>query len=285
MWLFSDLPHKTSNPKHPDFPCCALGHVSPCEEVWLGREAGQSPEASPVMFGAAFSCQGLLWPAALHCCGNSQSSSDPCLVQARAILMGLHGTVPSEDLSWSFLSSKWVTVLSCVKVMEDFSINSRFLSACYWPFKFDAFQYVLLSFFFFFFSLQECSMTLCTISGCSGVNNFPLWFPALSFCFAVTFLFAVFCVLQSSCITVALMSLCVNERPCCPRSVVLGWGGEQLFIFFCCLHSIYFFFFLILTDITSAKMSSLSFAWWSHSFPTIHWELDQISQSLKRAMW
>lgn len=64
--------------------------------------------------------------------------------------MGLHGIVPFEDLSWSFLRSRRVTVLSCVKVIEDFSKNSsRFLSACFWPFKFDALKYVLLSLVFF----------------------------------------------------------------------------------------------------------------------------------------
>lgn len=65
------LPHKTSSPKHPDFPCCALGHTSPCEELWLRREAGQSPETSQVVvFDPGFSSQGLLWPEALPCCEN-----------------------------------------------------------------------------------------------------------------------------------------------------------------------------------------------------------------------
>lgn len=47
----SPLPHKTSTPLKPGFPCCALGRVSSCEEVWLGRKA----ESKVVVFGAEFS--------------------------------------------------------------------------------------------------------------------------------------------------------------------------------------------------------------------------------------
>lgn len=63
------LPHKTSSLKHLDFPFCALGYMNPCEKLWLGREAGQRPEASQmVVFGAGVSTQGLLWPKALPLC-------------------------------------------------------------------------------------------------------------------------------------------------------------------------------------------------------------------------
>lgn len=153
--------------------------------------------------------------------------------------MRLHGFVPSEDLSWSFLrsyssllcQSHWLLLSKLQKV--PLSLLLAFQVWCSW---------VCASVHVWIFvpSLQECSMTPCTISGCSGVcnlhsNSLPLGSVSLS-----PFISAALCLLNLHYCSPNVS--CVNERPCCPRSVVLGGGGQELFIFFCCLHTIWFFF-------------------------------------------